>query len=102
MPMTRIDFYLLDIPFSALSHFVCRLLQKILQQKLSAYLYVASETEATQWDTLLWTFNDISFLPHALYKKNLAPQAPIYIGHIAPTNTPLDVLVNLTDTPPAF
>ncbi len=99
--MTRADFYLLDIPFSELSHFACRLLQKIFQQKLSAYLYVASKAEASRWDALLWAFNDVSFLPHALYEKNLTLQVPIYVGHTTP-NTPLDVLVNLTDTPPDF
>lgn len=94
----RADFYLLKTPLAEISDFVCRLLQKIYQQKLSAYLYVDSLDAAKKWDALLWAFDDISFLPHALHTETTL-DVPLYIGHTLPTIKP-DVLINLTTTIP--
>ena len=96
----RVDFYLLPGAGNDITHFLCRLLQKIYLQKLTCYLYVTAKEEEEKWDALLWTFNDISFLPHSIYQAGVE-NSPIYIGHTPPINN-LDVLINLTEDTPTF
>lgn len=50
-------------------------------------------------DDLLWTWQDISFLPHALADKVDANEK-VLIGWQEITPPGLDVLINLTDTVP--
>ncbi|MBI5448196.1 MAG: DNA polymerase III subunit chi [Gammaproteobacteria bacterium] len=97
----RADFYLLNTPQAEIRTFTCRLLQKIYQKKLSTYLYVQHTEKTKEWDHYLWTFNDVSFLPHQCYTLDITSSAPILIGSIKPQSKQ-DVLINLTDSVPDF
>jgi DNA polymerase-3 subunit chi len=100
MPV-RVDFYLLDsATLPARQTFVCKLVDKAYQQGHRLYIHVAEYTEAQQLNDLLWTFNDISFVPHALCTTDLvadhASKPPILIGYEAIPENAGEILINLT------
>lgn len=104
MPV-RVDFYLLDsATVPTRQTFVCKLVDKAYQQGHRLFIHVAEYTEAQQLNDLLWTFNDISFIPHALYSADLvadhASKPPILIGYETIPENAGDILINLTMTPP--
>ncbi|WP_010597530.1 DNA polymerase III subunit chi [Rickettsiella massiliensis] len=60
-----IDFYVLNtIQRDTMYRFLCRLVDKAWQQPHSVHIHVSSNEEAQRLDDLLWTFRDISFIPH--------------------------------------
>lgn len=79
--------------------YACRLVDKAYQNKLRVYVYVGSQEEAESFNTQLWTFSDISFVPHEIYKPEI--NAPIVIGWEEPQAS-FDVLLNLTLNVPTF
>ena len=97
----RADFYLLSRTLSETSLFVCQLLQKIYEKNFSIYVYVSSEEKAKTLDALLWTFDDTSFIPHAIYKNDATASIPVTIGYI-PSTLKQQVLCNLTSEIPSF
>jgi DNA polymerase-3 subunit chi len=99
----QVDFYILHgCVGPARNRFVCRLLEKIWQQKQAAYLYTQSETEARQLDNLLWTFRLESFIPHALWWPGQAATAPILLGHDPQHCPTVPLLLNLSANVPVF
>jgi len=76
---TTIDFYLLSYPTMD-----------------------ASEHEAQKLNELLWTFRDISFVPHSIDPHSIDKPAPIQIGSTKPHTSHNDILINLTPEIPAF
>ena len=65
--MTKVDFYLVDEPGEpALLRFACRLTQKIFSLGHQIHIHAESGRQARQLDELLWSFSDLSFLPHRL------------------------------------
>lgn len=101
--MTAIDFYILPeaSPLSRLQ-FVCRLIEKIYQQKHRIYIHAENKMQAHQLDELLWTYRDDSFLPHNLYGEGPEPAPPIQIGFEVTPEKQRDVLINLTAQVPVF
>lgn len=104
--MTRVDFYVLeDSADTARARFACRLAEKAWRLKHTVHLHVGSDGEARQLDSLLWTFDDGSFLPHVLdtpgLEPGLAAATPVRIGCGAPSRE-AEILVNLDDTVPLF
>ena len=100
--MTRIDFYVL----SAESHadpdqLSCRLTAKAFEQGLSVFVHVDSAERAARLDELLWTFRDISFIPHCRSEAADAAAAPVLIGSALQDGRGRDVLLNLGHQPPA-
>ena len=93
--MTRIDFYLLpgQDPH-ARRVTACKLIEKAYRQGHAIYLKTDSAEEARQFDDLLWTFRQGSFIPHEL-AGDAPGEAPVLIGHDAPPPGPRDVLVNM-------
>ncbi|NNM61848.1 MAG: DNA polymerase III subunit chi [Steroidobacteraceae bacterium] len=99
----RVDFYVLR---SAAGRqrwsFACRLAEKIQLRDLRAVILAATDEDARELDTLLWTFSDRSFVPHALCGADGAadPATPVHLtanAELAPT---ADVLLNLSDRMP--
>ncbi|OGT31927.1 MAG: hypothetical protein A3E87_06475 [Gammaproteobacteria bacterium RIFCSPHIGHO2_12_FULL_35_23] len=74
----RIDFYILSTPETI--SFTCRLLEKAYKEKHRIYVQTNSKAEALKLNDSLWTFKDISFVPHRLQDMTAAPIAPITIG----------------------
>lgn len=105
--MTRIDFYIIESGSEeATNTFICRLTEKIWSQNNATYIHTMDEQQATQYDELLWTFHDSSFIPHQL----TSPEAPspsaktVLIGYKSNANITEhhDVLINLHHEAPSF
>ena len=92
--MPRIDFYILGenkIP----QRFVCNLVSKVIAEGNRIHIHAQSRDEAETLDDSLWTFRDISFLPHAMADQADAPDHPVVIGWPGSARTNADVLINL-------
>lgn len=80
--LKQIDFYILAN--NDYQSFACRLLEKIYQEKLQAFVYVEDHAKAKELNDLLWTFRDISFVPHRALDETENISAPIFINYLQP------------------
>ena len=120
--MTRVDFYVLESGTrETLFQFVCRLTEKAWRKGNRIFMHCHDDQTAAKLDNLLWTYRDISFLPHSLASQD--EETPIVIG--VATNPPeaggfpteagdlppeasdlrpqaYDLLINLADSVPEF
>ena len=94
----RIDFYIL--PTAEPIGFTCRLLEKAFKEKHRVYVQTPSRAEAEKLNASLWTFKDISFIPHRLHYETAQPAAPITIGDMDGNPAAADMLVVLAAQPP--
>lgn len=99
--MPRVDFYVLPEATSPL-RFACEMAARIRREELDLHIQAPSREDAVALDGLLWTFRDISFLPHALADETPARAAPITIGWPGAEPAAVRVLVNLDEAWPAF
>ncbi len=104
--MLRVDFYILPHADekNRLST-VCRYVQKCYQEKQTIFLYVQNRAQALTIDELIWTQNDISFIPHQICNEpfSLQPNTPIYIGwEKLPVELKQAIVINLTLYTPSF
>jgi DNA polymerase-3 subunit chi len=94
--MARADFYILN-GNTAPSRFSCTVAGKAYSQGNSVYIMATDREEAARLDDLLWTFQDISFLPHACV-DDAPPDTPILIGWPGAEAPQTDVMINLTES----
>jgi DNA polymerase-3 subunit chi len=102
---SRADFYLLSTPsLEASQDFVFRLIEKIYKQGHHFYIHTSDHAAAKQLDNLLWTFNDISFIPHALCdaSSNTTQSTAILIGYENHAQINGKILLNLSKQIPEF
>ncbi len=100
--MSQVDFYLLNTASeSQRDSFICRLVEKIYHQHHAVYIHCKDRQETHRLDELLWTFSDISFIPHNVYGEGPNAPPPIQLGFDA-TPKQTDVLINLSTTIPIF
>ena len=99
--MGRVDFYILP-DSSNHFRFVCSLTGKAWQNGNRVFIHTMNREDAVMLDDMLWTFKDISFIPHAIMEKNSSENAPVLIGwnHDEPVTS--EVLINLCDTIPDY
>lgn len=101
--MTRVDFYISeDSRQQARELLACRIIEKAWQQKTPVYVHTDSPQQAAQLDSLLWTYRDQSFIPHACMGEQLEPNCQVILGHQEPPDHHNQVLVNLCDDVPMF
>ena len=101
--MPQVDFYILHTPIRAeKDRLACQITEKAWQQGYRVYLQADSPNHARRLNDLLWTFHDISFLPHEIYSQVSSATTPILIGYQAQTCPHQDVLINLTEQIPPF
>ncbi len=93
--MTRIDFYVLDNP-GPRGHDVtiCRVIEKAWRSGHAVHVSCVDETHAQSIDELLWTFRDISFVPHTRDLTETSVPVMIASGEQIPPRC--DVLINLS------
>ncbi|MEA2080825.1 MAG: DNA polymerase III subunit chi, partial [Pseudomonadota bacterium] len=67
--MTQVDFYLLqdDSAQNRIS-FACRLADKAYRLGNRVFIHTESAEQSRRLDDLLWTFQQNSFVPHAIYQ----------------------------------
>ena len=98
--MTRIDFH-----FNAEHrlHYACRVTRKARAAGKRLVVLARDSDRLAQFDTALWTFSALDFLPHVYVDSQLAACTPVLLtldGARAPAS---DVLLTLDDdTPPDF
>ncbi|MEI8054919.1 MAG: DNA polymerase III subunit chi [bacterium] len=96
-------FYILaESTLKARDLYACRIIEKAFLGSKTAYVHTSTVAEAQSFDTQLWTFRDISFVPHEVYSQNLNSEVPILIGYDASQAEKKDILINLTSETPLF
>lgn len=95
--MTRVDFYILNTEGEQVRRqFACRLTEKVYRLGQRIHVVSADAAGVEALDTLLWTFRDGSFVPHATLAG--AAGAPVTLGTAVdapPQDT--ELVINLTD-----
>lgn len=98
--MARVDFYILpEQGDQDRRRFACALTQKAWKAGNRVCLLADDREQAGELDDLLWTFRDISFVPHALIGSQDADSVPVLIGWDDACES--DVLINLADSIPS-
>ncbi len=82
--------------------FACKLAKRAYEGGHKLVVYARDAAVADRFDRELWTFSQLSFVPHVKASHPLAAQTPIVISTDAETLTHHDALLNLGDEPPAF
>lgn len=105
MPNPTVDFYILNTFMQEdVYRFICRLIDKayLLQKKI--YIQVNSNEEGQRLDDLLWTFRDISFIPHSYLEANttLDPMLSVNIATKKPSKLDAEILFNLSHEVPTY
>lgn len=99
----KVAFYILpDANLKARDLYACRLIEKAYNTNHRVYILAVNLAEAQNIDTQLWTFRDISFIPHAIYNNEPNGETPVLIGYNSVPPKHNDVLVNLTNEIPKF
>lgn len=101
--MIRIDFYVLQAGARLdRERLVCLLANKAFEQGQPLYIHAAASEEVDKLDDLLWTFRDISFLPHQLLHEGYTPAIPIFIGCDDAPPEAMKLMINLAHPAPSF
>ena len=87
----RIDFYHLDA--WPLDRALPKLLEKVISAGQRALVVTASEERAQTLNTLLWTYDAGSWLPHGTKADGHEPEQPILIGDTDDNLNNADILV---------
>lgn len=105
MPNPTVDFYLLNTPIQEnLYRFSCRLIEKAYLQQKNIFIQVSSHEEGQRIDELLWTFRDISFIPHSYLGVGSVIDSllSVNIALDKPSQLDADILFNLSHKIPAY
>jgi len=100
----RVDFYTLGEPDRrARLVTACRLAEKAYEQGLRVAVRTANAAETAEFDELLWTFADRSFVPHIAWpsEPEVAAATPVVVGSSGLPASHRDVLINLAPDAPA-
>ncbi len=100
---TRVDFYVLaEGARLNRERLICRLVAKAYANGKRVYLHTGTHEEATRLDDLLWTFEDIGFLPHQRAEEGPDPDTPILVGCGTEPPATATVLITTAHPVPAF
>jgi DNA polymerase-3 subunit chi len=101
--MTEVDFYLLkDDSAHGRVQFACRLADKAYRLGNRIFIHTESADQTQQLDKMLWTFQQNSFVPHAVYQAGQDDPAPVQLAHDAEPGAGSQVLINLAADVPVF
>ena len=99
---TRVDFYVLDVAGKQSQlHFACRLAEKAYGKGINIYAHTLSAGTARQFDEMLWTFRQGSFIPHEILDGE-QHHAPVRIGTQDHVMDGGELLINLAGQMPEF
>lgn len=99
--MSRVDFYILP-DGNGVDRFACNITAKAWSKGNSVYIHTRSDDKANMMDKLLWTYQDISFIPHKIYGQENDEFTPVTIGSGNGYSKDAQVLVNLDTDIPVF
>jgi len=96
----RIDFYKLNSQNrTGINRFCCQLADKVVKMGIPVFVKTRDEAETRLMDDIMWTFNDTSFLAHAIQGDTSDSDAPVIIGHRTSAANAF-LLINLGDELP--
>jgi DNA polymerase-3 subunit chi len=98
--VTRIDFHF-NVDHRV--HYACRVTRKARAAGKRLVVYARNAERLAQYDSTLWTFSALDFLPHVYVNSPLAVSTPVLLA-LDPGAAPAsDVLLTLDDEiPPEF
>ncbi len=99
----RVDFYVLagSEPRARLK-LACRIAEKAYLAGQRVFVWLEDPAQLQEFDQLLWTFADRSFVPHEPYGRARQWQdAPVLLGCAEQPQQPFDLLLNLAAEVPA-
>lgn len=100
--MTKIDFYVGKTNgLQARLMLACKVVVKAYQQQMHTYIHTDSAMTSQRMDDLLWTFNDLLFIPHTLAPVREQNEL-ILIGHDHEPMENCGLLINLSNEVPGF
>ena len=93
--MSQVDFYILP-ENSRQERFACLMAHKIWRKGKPLFINAESKEAAESFDNLLWTYHDISFVPHELINSDPATVSPVIVGWQGETpENSMEVILNL-------
>ena len=100
--MTQVDFYVLsDSEQRSRLRFACRLADKVFRLGQRVFIHTESAEQTQELDTLLWTFQQNSFVPHCAMQDSGDTPPPVLLSHNTEPNAS-QVLINLAADVPLF
>lgn len=99
--MSRVDFYILP-DGAGIDRFACTMAKKAWTTGHRVHIHTQSEERAKAMDDLLWTFRDISFIPHEIYNGTENEDTPVTIGFGNNFPEKSQVIINLDNEIPDF
>ena len=93
--MTNIIFYRIKGDYNSLLLFVCQLVNKAYQKKISVLISTPEESISKRIDERLWSFDTVSFIPHDIESE---PSSAIAINHELNPGKHDQLLINLSDS----
>jgi DNA polymerase III subunit chi len=81
-------------------HYACRVVRKARGANLTVLAYARDADRMARFDTALWTFSALDFIPHVYADSPLASQTPVWLSLSAGIEGRRDVLLNLDDDMP--
>lgn len=98
----NVDFYVLEqvSPRERLRT-ACRVVEKAYLAGHTVLVWHTEPAELREFDELLWTFGDGSFVPHEPLASSGFESAPVLLALNTPPPVPFEVLVNLAPEVPA-
>lgn len=98
--MTRIDFYTGAADRQLVA---CQIAAKAFGRGQRVLIYTDSPLSSDEIDRRLWTWQQLSFLPHCRVDDPLAGETPIVIDHLGKNLPHTEILINLhSECPPFF
>ena len=98
----RVDFYVLQEASSAgRLKLACRLAEKAYLAAQVALVWHTDPHELKEFDELLWTFMDGSFVPHEMLSAGTAADIPVLLSAGSPPPRTVDIIINLAPEVPA-
>lgn len=82
--------------------FACKIAKRAHDDGRKLIVYAPSTKLTDEFDRMLWTFSQLSFVPHVKAGHPLAAETPIVIVNDDVGLTHHEALLNLGDDPPAF
>lgn len=100
--MTRVSFYVgKSQSLQARLRLACKLVEKAHMQALHTYIHLDSHASCQQLDELIWTYSDLSFIPHSLAPtQEDGVRVQLGVEHEPMENC--DFLINLSNNIPDF
>ena len=83
-------------------NFACKLAKRAYEDGRKLVVYAPTPTLADEFDRTLWTYSQLSFVPHVKSSHALAAETPVVIANDEAGLPHHEALLNLGDDPPPF